>query len=353
MSDTHTDGMPIMALPGLATGQWALPSVELLARLGLRRGWLRTLVMDLDALPEQLRRLEYPPGVQVCILIEGQTGGANGLNHDWARVNPVARWIAANLRGLVHAVEVFNELDIWHWSPPPPFESSAILTPAFAASRVQQALGPLKDAGMLVIAPSVAGPWWTDYLTQMAAILGDGPDMYAFHPYGQRAYGVPTANTHWPELTMTLAQARALVPRPLAITEIGVKIGEAGGAAGQAAYVRALARLMAQTPADQVAFWNYFALQDSIGTDAEQQDQAFGLMLDSGTWRPAAFAFAEAVGEQLEPDPLAQIRAQLWATENRLSRLRLALETELARRTVGGRLAAPRRSVIKRLLEAP
>jgi hypothetical protein len=275
-----------------------LPTTEDLATLGMLDGWLRILVVDIDMFDRDLQALQWPATLKVCVLLEGQT---IGVGNDFAGWLPTIQMFAQRFKGRVHAVECANELDIWHlqppgWNPERPnegqFRPDPRLTPAFAAALVRDASPHLRAADMKVIAPSVASGRWFDYLAEMTAQLGDSADWQAFHPYGKKINNHPPSDT-WGELKEALDQASSIAGRPLALTELGVKLGDVGGAGHQAEYVKRLFDLSATLSQTQLAFFTYFAWKDAVGIPGEG---SFGLVEADGSWRAACREFQRACG---------------------------------------------------------
>jgi hypothetical protein len=309
--------------PGVVATQDILPSAEDLAALGLLNGWVRILVVDVERFDRALAAAGWPDTVRACVLLEGQTQGIGG---DFAGWVTVVKEFARRFKGRVQAVECANELDIWHWQPPGwnperpnegPSRPNPLLTPQFAAKLVRDAAPHLRAANMKVIAPAVASGRWFDYLRDMTAELGNAADYQAFHPYGKKIDNHPP-HAEWGELAETIAQAREIAGRPLALTELGVKVGEAGGPEGQAEYVRRLFGLMAQQPPGAVGLFCYFAWKDGIEIPGEG---AFGLVEASGRWREACRTFQRACGgpHELPREPVApgvfrfQMGFKAWA----------------------------------------
>jgi hypothetical protein len=269
------------AIPGIVVNDETMPTTDDLANLGLADGWVRCLVRDLDAFDRSLQELAWPSTVKLCALLEGQTAGVGGNFEGWD--DTIARF-ASMFQGRVTAVECANELDIWHLQPPIG-DPNPILTPEFAGDLVRRASQPLRDANMLVVAPAVASGDWVNYLDQMAQRIGDAADLQAFHPYGKKIDGFPD-QSDWQELSEAIGIAREMARRPLALTEIGVKLGEVGGHAGQKEYMDRLFGLLAQ-PGVDVDFFCYFAWKDKIGI-AKEGD--FGIAEDDGSLREAGLA---------------------------------------------------------------
>jgi len=269
------------ATPGIVVNDETLPTTGDLMALGLTNGWVRCLVRDLDAFDRSLQELAWPSTVRICALLEGQTAGVGGNFQGWDET--IARF-AEMFRGRVAAVECANELDIWHFQPPIG-EPNPLLTPEFAGELVRRASGPLRAAAMTVIAPAVASQHWVDYLDRMAQAIGDAADVQAFHPYGKKIDGFPD-QSDWGELSEAITTARGKARRPLALTEIGVKLDEVGGREGQRTYMERLLTLMSE-PATDVDFFCYFAWKDKIGIAREGD---FGIAEEDGSLRGAGFA---------------------------------------------------------------
>jgi hypothetical protein len=280
------------ARAGIVTNQGLLPTIEDLANLGSLDGWIRILVVDMDMFDRDLQAMQWPDTVNICALLEGQT---KGVGNDFVGWVPTIQEFAQRFKGRVQAVECANELDIWHWQPPENHDPDPKLTPAFAADLVRQASPILRGAGMKVIAPAVASGRWFDYLGEMSPLIGDAADWQAFHPYGKKIDNHPP-NDGWQELREALDQAFALAGRPLALTELGVKVGEAGGFAGQAEYVKRLFGLAVNLPPSMLAFFCYFAWKDEVGIEGEG---SFGLVEDDGSWRGACHEFQRCCGGRM------------------------------------------------------
>jgi len=292
---------------GIVTNQGMLPTTDDLATLGMLDGWIRILVVDIDKFDQDLQALQWPATLNLCVLLEGQT---IGVGNDFAGWVPTIQAFAQRFQGRVGAVECANELDIWHlqppgWNPERPdegdFRPDPRLTPSFAAGLVRDASPHLRAAGMKVIAPAVASARWFDYLAEMTAQLNDSADWQAFHPYGKKINNHPP-NDGWQELKDALDQASSIAGRPLALTELGVKLGEVGGAGPQAEYVKRLFDLSATLPTTQLAFFTYFAWKDAVGIPGEG---SFGLVEADGSWRAACREFQRLCGGR-KPTPPGQ-----------------------------------------------
>lgn len=287
---------------GLCVGHrvW-MPSAADLDELGLTRGWLRMLAYDLDEVDAALDNI--PVGVKVCLLLNNETAQVRG---DWSGFASACVEVARRFAGRVHVVEAGNELDLWQHL------GDDRLTPSFAAYRARQAAAHFGPHGIKTAATSLAGPRWQEYLAEMVDAGLDGVDYCAFHPYGQAVDGFPE-NWGFGDMETAVRHAAILARRPIAITESGIKIGNAGGEARHAEYVRRWVGLYRSLPESVCAFACFFAPHDILGTRDEQGDQSFGLIRANHTKRPAWDAFAEA-NRSAQPDapsgPVAPVPPQ-------------------------------------------
>lgn len=267
----------------------AMPDAFELGALGLSSGWIRTICYDFDSLDAALRGLA--PGAKVCVVLNSETAGVGNDYRGWATV---VGQFAATFRGRVAAVECGNEFDLLG------------LPDTHAARCANLAADSLHAAGMKAILASVAGPRWPEYLESSARMLGPGAaDYCALHPYGQRAAGFP-ADWGFGELIDAVTIANQKSGLPVALTECGIKVGDAGGEAGQAEYVRRVAQLVNALPLARCPFACYFAWRDDIGGPHERGDDAFGLRREDGSARPAWQAFSAAHAGAIPVPPLPE-----------------------------------------------
>ncbi len=274
------------ALGLVVNARGAMPEWQELQALGLSNGWVRSIVYDLDQFEAKMTALKAAmPNVKVCALLNSETAGVGDDYSGWATV--VLKF-SNRLAGVVDAVECGNELDLLG------------VEVATAAHLVRTASTFLKNNDMKVILPSVASPNWVDYLTRLATATRGYADYCAGHFYGQRAAGFPQG-WGFGELSDAIQTANDVSGLPVALTEGGIKVGDAGGVDGQAGYVRRWVSLVQSYSELRVPFGCYFAWNDSIGGPSERGDQAFGLRAEDGTPRPAWQAFAVAAGSGAVP----------------------------------------------------
>jgi hypothetical protein len=173
----------------------------------------------------------------------------------------------------------------------------------------------LRPAGIKTIATSVAGPRWQEYLGQMADLCRDEADCFDFHPYGQRPDGFARPGWGFGDLRVSLIRAYELAGKPVICSELGVKIGDAGGEQQVADFLTAADATVAGLGPDICPYAAWFAWHDNVGAPAERGDQAFGLMSEHGYRRPAWDAFAALAGGDVTPDidiTLPKIVASSW-----------------------------------------
>jgi hypothetical protein len=287
-----------MAEAGLVVNaRHAMPDASEIRALGVR--WVRSIIYDLNDIPAMLGKV--PAGVKVCALLNNENAQVRG---DWSGWESAIATLAERFQGRIHAVECGNELDLWLE------RGDTRLTPQFAASLARRATPILRAAGMASILTSVAGSSWQWYLEEMARQLRPGEVDYAnLHPYGQRAAGFPVG-FGFGEMDWAVRKAHELSGLPVAITEWGIKIGDAGGEANQAEYIARVIALL--NGMDIVPFHALFAWSDRIGTAEEQGDQAFGLRRANGSQRPSWFAVQRAIGGQQPVPPPAPIRSPIY-----------------------------------------
>lgn len=257
----------------------AMPDTPELGALGLSNGLLRTIVQgSLDMLEAALKLL--PSSVRVVVTLNNECREVKGDFSGW---NFAVKEIARRFPARVVAVECGNEFDIFG------------VPPVFAAQLAKQASQWLKPAGIKVITTSVAGGNWQGYLTELAPLVRDSADCVCVHPYGQRANNYPPG-FGFGELRDIVQAAYRISGKPVAITEYGIKIGDAGGETQQAEYVKRSIDLFKSIAPDVVPFACYFAWADKIGAPSERGDQAFGLLREDMSPRPAWQAFRQALG---------------------------------------------------------
>lgn len=262
------------------------PEPEELAALGLAQGVLRTIVYRFDELDGMLTRIGNGP--RVVALLNSETEGVGQNYAGWSET--VGRF-AGRFHGRVYAVQCGNELDLLG------------VPAADAAGYVNLAADTLHAAGISVILASVAGPNWPAYLESAARLLRPGAaDWASLHPYGQRAAGFP-AGWGFGELIDAVRTANDLSGLPVALTEFGIKVRDAGGVDGQAEYLRRAAAVVNALSLARCPFACWFAWRDTIGGPNERGEDGFGLSGEDMVARPAWFTFAELRGGQAQEPP--------------------------------------------------
>jgi hypothetical protein len=234
-----------------ARGAW--PSQDELRTLGAR--WVRSIVYDFDEFGAALA--QYDENVKVIALVNQETQAVGGDPLAWA---DVAHEALDRFGTRLAAVECLNEWDLQGIAP----EDAAGL--AGAVARYAFAI----KAPCKVLLGSVAGPQWPERLRAAldAAIAGgDWFDGVCFHPYAQRAGGVPK---DWGvgELYTACAEAAQLARLPVYVTEYGLRLEDVDGDEGtQAEYSkRARGLLEALGP---VAAACQFCWSDAMAPDGQ------------------------------------------------------------------------------------
>jgi hypothetical protein len=157
---------------------------------------------------------------------------------------------------------------------------------------------------------SVASGTWKGQLAQAIARVDEAEQRlgydaihgFAFHPYMsyvQRENTTPTfvvpANDDgtprvgWERLLDKVRDAIAIAGgRPCAVTEVGIKIGDAGGLDKQSLYVHGVFQdELSKLSTDELLMATYFCWTDLNGAPSERGMDAFGLVSESGVLRPA------------------------------------------------------------------
>ena len=239
--------------------------------------YLRTIVYRFEDLERFLDSM--PDDIRMIALLNSET---EGVGHDYGGWEPTVEEFVRRFHNRVHAVECANEWDLLG------------LPADLAAWLVETAHRPLRDAGMLCLLGSVAGPDWQGQLSAaMARVDPRWVDGVSFHPYGRRAGGIPE-NWGFGELDEGVWRTHELSGKPVYLTEFGIKIGDARGEDGQAVYVRRAFAALERLPADVLGAACYFAWSDSIGAPSERGEEAFGLRREDGSARSAWDAFRTA-----------------------------------------------------------
>lgn len=286
----------------------AWPSAEMADALGF--DWTRSLVYNLDEWMAQVDALDRARIKHVALMHSEN----DAINHTfqpgvWAAV--AQDWVNRH-GGRIKAVEVLNEWDLLGIHPK-------------VAAAVIQAVAPIfRNAGILVLAGSVAGGSWPAALQELFYELPPGSvDGACFHPYGK--HGRRFYRTQRPDFGTiydAVVAAHEIANAPIWLTESGVQLDDVlepydpTGEQGQKEWVEAAINDCDDLGNDICPLWSFFSYSDSMNSPNEHGLQAFGLFDDEWKPRPAAFtyaAIADGTGDfsflganQEEPEPQPQ-----------------------------------------------
>lgn len=287
-------------------------------------GWIRSLVVDLPSF--QAMYDGTPAGTNIAVVITGQSGPLN--NDFWSDGwrDTFTSFITAFCEQFyrkVRLIEFANEWDFWDNSD----------RAAKAAEIAILGTNICKQYGILGMLGSVASSDWKAQLASACAVL-DAADKklgyasvhgFCFHPYvsyvqrdstlSQDRFVVPTKgglqpDDGWERLSDKVREAIAIAGgRPCAITELGIKVGDAGGPDQQALYVHgAFQDELSQFSAAQLVMATYFCWTDANGSPGESGANAFGLVAADGSLRPAYNAFTY----QMQNAPTVDVPVSDW-----------------------------------------
>jgi hypothetical protein len=268
-------------------------------RIGL--GWLRALVLD-DASYEAMLQ-QVPNTTNVAAVITGQSGPlANDFWSDgWRdRYTTYIRDFCEQFNRKVRLIEFTNEWDFW--------SNADRADKAAELAIIGTAI--CKEYGILGVLGSVASGTWKEQLAQAIARVDEAEQRlgyraihgFAFHPYVsyvQREEGSPTfivpsgadgtPSEGWERLSAKIREAiRIAGGRPCAVTEVGIKVGDAGGLEEQSLYVHGVFQdELARLSPDELLMATYFCWTDMNGAPSERGRDAFGLVSEGGNLRPA------------------------------------------------------------------
>lgn len=250
--------------------------------LSLNPAVIRTIVYDNDTFAEALNRVHSR--VKVIALLNNEHEMVGAHFESW---ESAVRLFALRFRDRVWGVELTNEWDIHGMS-------------AAEVARLIAAASPhLKQAGMIRIAGSVAGPHWQESLIALRNVaLPDSYDFGCFHPYGQHIPGLGDPQPGFdPGLRASIQRASSLLGgRPIAVTEFGAKMSDYGGTEErQAEYVTKSFAQIDEIDSTICPVACYFAYADGVGAPSEQGPHAFGLKSAAGRYRQAWQAFCDTV----------------------------------------------------------
>lgn len=260
-------------------------------------GWLRSLVVDFSTFEAMYNQV--PQGTNIAVVITGET---QGLNNDFWSAGWRDRYTAQvtefceRFYEKVRLIEFMNEWDFWG--------NEDRITKAVELAIVGTDI--CKRYGILGVLGSVASSNWVSELAQASSILDDMEQAtgykvvhgFAFHPYVSYVertgdFVVPGHDAQpdegWVRLSDKVRSAiQVCGGRTCAVTEVGIKIGDAGSEEQQAIYVHGVFQdeLALLTP-DECMCMCYFAWCDQNGAPSERGNDAFGLIGEQGNLRAA------------------------------------------------------------------
>jgi hypothetical protein len=277
-----------------ARDAWA--NADELRALGAR--YVRTVVYDFDQLDAVLR--DHPPEVPVIAVLDTRFPGVGRDLTDLAGWDLAVWELAERFAGRIAALECLSTWDVLD------VEAADAVACARSAGRILRDT----DSGIACLLGAVAGPRWMARLHEVARLLTPADrDLLAgvcFHPHRKNARGFPGfdhSRFEHGEIDVAVQDAHDIVQLPIWVTELGVRLGQAGGETGQARYLGHALELLAALPRDVLAAAIYRAWWDPVGAPHERGDHAFGLRREDafdaaldGTPRRAWYAFAESAG---------------------------------------------------------
>lgn len=279
----------------------------------VKLGWLRALVLDDGSWEGMLKQV--PNGTNVAAVITGQSGP---INNDWwsdgwrDRFSDYLTLFCEKYYRQVRLIEFTNEWDFWD------NEDKA----EKAAEIAILGTNICKKYGILGMLGSVASSDWKNQLARAIAIVDRADQQlgyssvhgFCFHPYVSYVsrdrpgtaddFLIPTNDGPWERLSDKVRDAINIAGgRPVALTEFGIKVGDAGGLEKQSWYIHAAFEdELSQFTADELVMAAYFCWCDQNGSPGERGNNGFGLIGEHGEMRPAYNAFAYQVGREVEVD---------------------------------------------------
>lgn len=265
-------------------------------------GWIRSLVLNFSTFEAMYDQV--PNTTNIAVVLTGETQGLNNdfWSDDWReRFTSVVTEFCERFYKKVRLIEFTNEWDFWD------NEDRNIKAVEIAV------LGTSICAryGILGVLGSVASSNWVIELGTACKRLDAIEQQvgyrvvhgFAFHPYVsyvQRdgSFTVPSKDggadtlipaSGWDRLRDKVRLAISTSGgRACALTELGIKIGDAGGAQQQSLYVHGVFQdELASFSADELLMATYFCWCDQNGAPSERGDAAFGLIDEQGKLRPA------------------------------------------------------------------
>lgn len=282
-------------------------------------GWLRALVLDSgswEAMCDQM-----PATTNVAAVITGQSGPLN--NDFWSdgwreRFTTYITEFCERFYKKVRLIEFTNEWDFWDNTD----RAEKAAEVAMIGTQI------CKQYGILGVLGSVASSDWKNQLATACSVIDRAEAAlgykavhgFAFHPYmsrvqrdGGNGFTVPDAG--WERLRDKVREAIDIAGgRPIALTELGIKVGDAGGVAEQALYVHgAFQDELAAFGPDELIMAAYFCWTDMNGAPSERGDHAFGLTGEHGQLRPAY----NAALYQMRNAPVVDVPVSEWLAASR------------------------------------
>lgn len=236
-------------------------------------------------------------GIKLLVLINPETmneiapphgSGWGDANSGYiGRVSDLAQKVASSYHDSIGAIEIFNEPDVQKILPE---DYAALLTASYAKVKAATSL-PVISAGICCGEN-------LDYLRRVVQAALGSFDGVGWHAYAERVDGYPNATFGFGELRNSISSARTLGGKPLWITEIGAQLewnwgGGVPSADAVASYLTRAYSLMRTLGRDVVAqaFWFTWRIAG----------ESWGMVDDSGTRRPAWYAFQQAAGQPPTP----------------------------------------------------
>lgn len=280
----------------------------------VKLGWLRCLVLDFGSWEAMLQQV--PNDTNVAAVVTGQT---QGLNNDFWSEGWRDRYVSCitefceRFYKKVRLIEFTNEWDFW--------DNEDRVSKAAELSMIGTDI--CKRYGILGVLGSVASADWKAQLGEACNILDRTENAlghrvvhgFAFHPYvsyvqreGDDGFQVPESDAGWERLSDKVREAIQIAGgRACALTEGGIKVGDAGGLNEQQLYVHGYFQdeLSAFTP-EQLLMATYFCWVDQNGAPGERGAEGFGLINENGNLRPAY----NAATYQFQNAPIVDIPVQ-------------------------------------------
>lgn len=258
-------------------------------------GWVRALMYDFDTYEGFVGSV--PNTTNIAMVLTGQT--ANFGNDFWSdgwRTNyvNVVTEICERWYKKVRLIEFANEWDFWDNED----KAEKAVELAVLGTNV------CKRYGILGVLGSVASGDWVAQLDRACRHLDAVEQQMgyravhgvAFHPYvsyvqrdGDNGFVVPAdgPSSGWGRLRDKVRTALDVAKRPVALTELGIKVSDAGGLSAQELWAHGCFEdeLRVFTP-DELLMATIFCWSDANGSPGESGDQGFGMIGEQGQLKP-------------------------------------------------------------------